>query len=309
MGIDSSGFHPEDQMRIILNPLVSLDLLDSFDGLIWMQSGKQVGDQFQQHQTTVSRNQKKCAQTFGVDLKKENGIWTIDGDTRLLYLERGVHQAARFQKKAPLRLETNGWTKGFLYSPMPEGCITGSCKPLGVSRCLSLLDARIVDVWLCPLPDAPNEHDALSIHALCKMPMRLMVSPEHPLLEQRSITLNEAKKYPWQRIAPGAYPGTEKQLRALHLWPPERRNRQPTETSLKQTNNLSLSMHVGSVLTGNGNTPGLVALPLELGVETGIALIVKKEHANQKLVLSLRAALRQRLREQQIQHPEIQLID
>ena len=309
MGIDSSGFHSEDLVKIILIALVSLDLLDSFDGLIWMQSGKQVGDQFQQHQTTVSRNQKKCAQTFGLILKKENGIWTVDGDKRLLHLEREVHQEARFQQKAPLRLETNGWMKGLLCSPMSEGCITGSCKPLGVNRCLSLLDSCIVDAWLCPLPDAPDEDNALGIHALCKMPMRLMVSHDHPLLEQRSITLDEAKKYPWQRIAPGAYPGTEKQLRALHLWPPERRNRKPTETSWKQTSNLSLRVHVGSLLTGYGNTPGLVPLPLELGFSTGIALIVKQEHTNHKLILSLRAELRQCLREQQIQHPEIQLLD
>ena len=295
-------------MKIILSPLVSLDLLDSFDGLIWMQSGKQVGNQFQQHQTTVSRNQKKCAQTFGLALNKENGIWTIDGDKRLLILEREVHQAARFQEKAPLRIEANGWMDGLLCSPAPEGCITGSCKPLGVKRCLSLLHSRIVDVWLCPLPDAPNHHDDLSIHALCKMPMRLMVSPDHPLLKQRSITLDKAQKYPWQRIPRGAYPDTEKQLRALHLWPPERRSRQLSEASQQEMNNLSLSVHVGSVLTNNRCTPGLVPLPLELGLETGVAVITKQQHTNQKAVLTLSAALRQRLVEQQIQHPEIQLL-
>lgn len=295
-------------MKIILTPLVSLDLLDSFDGLIWMQSGKQVGNQFQQHQTTVSRNQKKCAQAFGLALKKENGIWTIDGDKRLLVLEREVHQAARFQGKAPLRIEANGWMDGLLCSPAPEGSITGACKPLGVKRCLSLLHSHIVDAWLCPLPDAPNHHDDLSIHALCKMPMRLMVSPDHPLLKQRSITLDKAQKYPWQRIPRGAYPGTEKQLRALHLWPPERRSRQLSEASQKEMNNLSLSVHVGSVLTNNRCTPGLVPLPLELGLETGIAVITKQQHSNQKAVLTLSAALRQRLVEQQIQHPEIQLL-
>lgn len=308
MGIDSSGFYSEDQLKIILSPLVSLDLLDSFDGLIWMQSGKQVGNQFQQHQTTVSRNQKKCAQTFGLALNKENGIWTIDGDKRLLILEREVHQAARFQGKAPVRIEANGWIDGLLSSPVLESYITGACKPSGVDRCLSLLDSRIVDAWLCPLPDAPNHHDDLSIHALCKMPMRFMVSPDHPLLKQRSITLDEVQKYPWQRIPRGAYPATEKQLRALHLWPPERRSRQLSEANWKGTNNLSLIVHVGSVLTNNGYTPDLVPLPLELGLETGVALIVKQQHTNQPSVVSLSAALRQRLVDQQTQHPEIQLL-
>ncbi|WP_186491924.1 hypothetical protein [Synechococcus sp. BIOS-U3-1] len=67
-------------------------------------------------------------------------------------------------------------------------------------------------------------------------------------------------------------------------------------------------MHVGSVLTNNGYTPDLVPLPLELGIETGVALIVKQQHTNQPSVVSLSAALRQRLVDQQTQHPEIQLL-
>ena len=38
--------------------MVSLELLSSLDGLLWLQSGAKVGALFQQHQTTVSRNQK-----------------------------------------------------------------------------------------------------------------------------------------------------------------------------------------------------------------------------------------------------------
>ena len=76
--------------------MVSLDLLSSLDGLLWLQAGKQVGTTFQQHQTTVSRNQRKCAQTFGLTLRKQKGTWALEGSTDLLNLEREVHQAARF---------------------------------------------------------------------------------------------------------------------------------------------------------------------------------------------------------------------
>ena len=308
MGIDSSGFHPEDQTIIIPKLLVSLDLLDSFDGLIWLQSGKQVGTQFQQHQTTVSRNQKKCARTFGLALKKEHGSWTVEGNTELLELEREVHQAARLLEKAPLRLEANGWMDGLLCSPSPEGCVTGACKPLGVTRCLNLLHSCIVDAWLCPLPDVPQHETDLSIHALCTLPMSLMVAPSHPLLQQRSVTLEEARRYPWKRIRRGAYPATEKQLRALNLWPPERRNKKIDSATWEAINDWELTVHLGSVLTSNGCTSGMVPLPLALGVETGLALIIKQKHASQKPIQNLIASLRQRLMEQQTQHPEIQLL-
>ena len=49
--------------------MVSLDLLSALDGLIWLQSGERVANLFMQHQTTESRNQKKCA-TRSTDRKR-----------------------------------------------------------------------------------------------------------------------------------------------------------------------------------------------------------------------------------------------
>jgi hypothetical protein len=77
--------------------MVSLDLLSSFDGMIWLQSGRKVGELFEQHQTTISRNQKKCAQVFGIKLQKVRNNWQPQGDSLLLQLERMVHQVARLQ--------------------------------------------------------------------------------------------------------------------------------------------------------------------------------------------------------------------
>ena len=69
-----------------MNDVVNVDLLSSFDGLIWLQSGSKVGALFQQHQTTVSRNQKKCAQVFGITLSKNKNKWGAHGDLLLLQL-------------------------------------------------------------------------------------------------------------------------------------------------------------------------------------------------------------------------------
>ena len=85
--------------------MVTVDQLCCLDGLIWLQSGNAVGALTLQHQTTVSRNQRKCAKTFGVDVLKRDGLWQIEGDCQLLELERGVHQAARLKLGQGLRLE------------------------------------------------------------------------------------------------------------------------------------------------------------------------------------------------------------
>jgi len=289
--------------------LVSLDLLSSLDGLIWLQSGKEVGAQLHQHQTTISRNLRKCAKEFGLSLKKSNGTWSIDGDTQLLNLEREVHQSARFLEKAPLRLEANGWMDGALSWPAPDGWITGTHKPLGVRHCLHLLRACIVDAWLCPLPDAPIKSDVLSIHALCRVPMRLMVSSNHPLLHVSSITLEETKSYPWRPIPSGAYPGTERSLQTLGIWPPARPRQKVNKKFWEGRRKTEISVHVGSVLTNCGCTQGLVALPLELGAHTGAALVYRRENIDKKAIKELTETLRQRLKNHQSDHPEIQILN
>lgn len=288
--------------------MVSLDLLSSLDGLLWLQAGKQVGATFQQHQTTVSRNQRKCAQTFGLTLRKQKGTWALEGSTDLLNLEREVHQAARFIGQAPLRLESNGWMDGLLCTPPPPGWLTGACKPAGRSRCLALLHERIVDAWLCPLPDIPSKDSSLSINPLCSVPMRLMVAPDHPLLNQQDLSLERLRRYPWQRIQPGAYPGTEHLLKAHGLWPPSRRG-QNRETPLdEEPYGGTFRVHIGSVLTSQPEQPALVPLPLNLEAVSGVALIVLRDHADRPAIQHLQAKLRQTLQEARNLYPEIQLL-
>lgn len=141
--------------------MVSLDLLSSFDGMIWLQSGKKVGEIFEQHQTTISRNQKKCAQVFGIKLQKIGNHWRPQGDSLLLQLERMVHQTARFQGKSSLRLDANRWLDHSLLNPPPSGWIVSSAKNLSDSHSLECLEQRIVDAWLCPFKALPLEANRL----------------------------------------------------------------------------------------------------------------------------------------------------
>ena len=162
---------------------------------IWLQSGKQVGERFHQHQTTVSRNLKKCSEIFGLSFQKSSGQWSVDGDPQLLNLERKVHQCARFLQKAPLRLDVSFCLVGDLVSPAPSGWLIGRSKNLGTPHSQHLLMTNVVDAWLCPLHEAPCG-DRPGILHLCHLPMRLLVFPDHPLLKRAELTLDQVKEYP-----------------------------------------------------------------------------------------------------------------
>lgn len=146
--------------------MVSLELLSSLDGLLWLQSGSKVGALFQQHQTTVSRNQKKCAKTFGISLFKYKRKWATNGDQTLLQLERKVHQVARLQGKSRLRIEVNGWLDSPYFNPPPSGWIVGSGSNLSDPHGIQCLRQHIIDVCLCPLADLPAESQGLTIFPL-----------------------------------------------------------------------------------------------------------------------------------------------
>ena len=159
--------------------MVSLDLLSSFDGMIWLQSGKRVGTLFEQHQTTISRNQKKCAEAFGIKLKKTSSNWQPQGDSLLLQLERIVHQAARLQGKSNLRLDANRWLYSDLFNPTPPGWLVSSAKNVTNPHSLECLQKRIVDACLCPLTDLPTENQSLKNIELKSKKIGVIVLQEH----------------------------------------------------------------------------------------------------------------------------------
>ena len=179
--------------------MVSLELLSSLDGLLWLQSGAKVGALFQQHQTTVSRNQKKCAQVFGITLFKYKGKWDISGDQILLQLERKVHQMARLQGKSRLRIEVNGWLDNHHFNPPPSGWIAGSANNLSDPHGIHCLRQHIVDACLCPLTDLPTDSQDLKIISLnTKIETGIVVLRQHAHQERISEISNTLK--PMQRV-------------------------------------------------------------------------------------------------------------
>ena len=287
--------------------MVSLELLSSLDGLIWLQSGKKVGELFHQHQTTVSRNLKKCSQAFGVSFLKQGGAWLIEGDRQLLKLEREVHQCARFQGKAPLRLEANGWMNSVLSSPSPTGWVMGSSQGLGVEHALQLVLDHIVDAWLCPLPVAPTRCAELSVVPLCEVPMQLLVAPSYPLLKRAGLTLEEVKHYPLQWKPAKRYPSTEAIVEKLGLQPRATRN-STAEADPPSPQASTETVYLGSALTQSNASPTLLPLGLRLDAHTGVALIIRRDYSNNSCISALCSDLRKRLRHLQQSHPDIQLL-
>ncbi|WP_115070277.1 hypothetical protein [Synechococcus sp. UW179B] len=175
--------------------MVSLDLLSSFDGMIWLQSGKKVGEIFEQHQTTISRNQKKCAQVFGIKLQKIGNNWQPQEDSLLLQLERMVHQTARLQGKSSLRLDANRWLDHSLLNPPPPGWIVSSAKNFSNQHSLECLEQRIVDASLYPSTALPLENTYLKeIKVNSKDNISVVVLQEHSNQERISNLINSLLK-------------------------------------------------------------------------------------------------------------------
>ena len=128
--------------------MVSVDQLCSLDGLIWLQSGSAVGALTLQHQTTVSRNQRKCAKTLGVDVIKRDGFWQIEGDSQLLKLERVVHQTARLKLGQGLRLEAAFNPETVLPEGIEKGWIIGRSRIQEPHHLTQLLEQRVIEAWI-----------------------------------------------------------------------------------------------------------------------------------------------------------------
>ena len=175
--------------------MVSLDLLASFDGMIWLQSGEKVGALFEQHQTTISRNQKKCAQAFNIKLQKKGYNWQHQGNSILLQLERRVHQIARLRGESSLRLDANRWLDHSLLNPPPPGWIVSSAKNFSNHHSLECLEQRIVDASLYPSTALPVENTYLKeIKLNSKDNISVVVLQEHANQERISDLFNSLLK-------------------------------------------------------------------------------------------------------------------
>jgi len=278
--------------------MVEPDCLAALDGLIWLRTGHRVEARLQIGQSSVSRLSRKCADTFGLSLTRSGSEWHLNGDTTLLNLERSVHQAVRWTRGRPLRLEAQHWSGPLLCEPAPAGWIAGCFHFHEYERPLQLLREGVIDAWVASYPDVPAATDpAIACIGLSRMPIWLVVDQSHPLLELgEQVTFADVADYPCMPLPDGAFPEFQAVLEACGLWncgttPKRMRN----SLQVGQVNKEDLLVSLATPLSLLLSDDCCRVLPLELPLEVGDALLVPRQYEHAPQALQLLAELRSRL--------------
>jgi len=287
--------------------VLSLESLASLDLCIWLRSGQAAGRHLALNQSSVSRKCGQALELFDLKLIKQDQEWSLQGDPTLLQLERRVHQLARWQNLAPLRLEATYWSGPLLATPEPEGWMLGMCDIVGVGLPLALMRQGVIDGWIASGPDWPDPDDPeLVALPLCRYPVHLVVGPNHPLLNQGPITWDDVAAFPSLALPPGTYPLVEACLKQLGLWnAPVRMGRYRRERWEGQAE-ADLTIGYATVLSERV-AGSLVRLPLDLPLDSGESLVVRREFGQHPHTLGLAAELHRRLEPFAAAAPEITL--
>ena len=290
--------------------MVEQNCLASMDGLIWLRTGHHVASKFNLHQTTVSRNSRKCAKTFEISLERVNSEWQVIGDPKLLNLERKVHQYVRFKSDNCLRLDAQHWSGSLLATPPPSGWILGNLNFLEYQRPLQLMQERIIDAWITSYPDTPSHDPDIATIRLSKMPMVLVVNAGHPLLELGdAVRFKDVSGYPMLPLPDHAFPKFEQTLRACGLsLDPSQSERQSHGTCAGQGPIEDLMVGFATPLTLPLYGESWQALPLRLPIEVGDALVVRREFSDYPQIQRLADYLRERLTELALTTPDLAVL-
>ncbi len=126
------------------------------------------------------------------------------------------------------------------------------------------------------------------------MPLQMMVSPAHPLLERGDqLAFTDLDDYPVLPLPDGAFPKAQRILEDLNLWSCPERDRRVQQASWFGTVPVEeLMISFGTPLQRvAGFLDDGVPLPLPLPLSVGEALVVKREYAASPHVHSLLTAL------------------
>ena len=289
--------------------MIDQDGLAALDGLLWLRSGEAVAERFGFSQSTVSRQSQRCLQLFEIDAKKLEGEWDLIRESPLLAAEREVHQWARWCGKRPLRLEATYWSGPLLCDPMPPGWMLGLCNIVGIQRHFDLLRERVLDVWLAGLPDLPAPDDPeLTSLTLCQMPVHCLVQPGHPLLQAGAIGFEDLRPYPSLALPEGSYPKVEAGLKSVGLWSSPVRMRRYQRQLWEGKTEQELTIGYGTALSLELSGAALKQLPLDLPIQSGEALVVRRDFYETPQFRQLAQTLHGRLRALAQRLPEIRML-
>ena len=204
--------------------MVSVDVLEALDVLLWLRTGHRAASYLGCTQSTVSRKSRRCLDVFRLKRVRHNGEWHLHGDCDLIDLERKVHQVRRWQQGSDLRLEAQPWC-AHLIPPVPRlrGWLCGNLDYADCDRPLQLLRLGIIDAWIRSVPGPPSLEELpceLSAQPILTTALWPVVKPGHPLLERgATISPDDLRAFPFAPLPPGVAPALQRRLQELDLWP------------------------------------------------------------------------------------------
>ncbi len=290
--------------------MISIADLRFLDFQIWLRSGEECANRLFATQSTVSRRNAETLKTLGIKLKKDSfGEWMTEGDTKLLNMERIIHQLYRLgNNEEKLRLEATFWSGPTLAMPVPEGWINGVWNHVGMTRPLHLIHEGIIDAWISSYqPDLPEQDNPdFAVIDLCKTPVKLVANKHHPLAKKKGICKQDLESFPALSLPKGWFPRTEEKLKSHGLWSTEARmkryKRELWEGKTEDQTTLSYATCLGLEVMEH-----LSILDYDLNLTSGESLIVKRSLINNKKIQSLLSCLKKRVIEKSKIHDELLL--
>ena len=217
--------------------MLSVDELELYDLYQWLGNGHLVAGLGHCNQSTVSRTIKRVRGCLlGMDCHDSPESMPA-GTSKLLTMERHVHQLYRFIKPARLRLHSTHWTNRSIRAKLPEPWIVNPLQCIESSfDSLDLLDSHLIDALITEGIQRPADHDVrYSIFDLYQSPVRLVTAPDSVLALETGFSPSDIGQL--ARITPQSYVCNQakhcaRQLFAENLSIPESRDGHAVKANL-----------------------------------------------------------------------------
>lgn len=286
--------------------MVTKEDLEGLDLLLWHGNGPRAALQLQCNQSTVSRRVQRCLGTFRLRIKRREGEWAIQGTSLLLQMEREIHQLARLLGQHPLRLE--GFPAGSqpLLKPPPPGWALGPHDAIGITRPLSLLRERIIDVWLTDAAeDLPETFDFPAVvWPLAIQPITLMGHARHPVAGESRLSVSDVGRFPLPLLSAAAFPRSAAICESLGLGSVEMSKRRFEHESWQGQTADGVSLLYTTPLNSR-MFPSLVSLDIDPLFVNQLAIVCRADVSEHSRVQELHCLMKARLQQLQSHYPEL----
>lgn len=280
--------------------MLQVEELDALDLLLWLGSGSDAAARLGCSQSTISRRTNHCVALFDLRFQRSTTGEPLTNQDDLLTLQRQVHQLHRLRQGSGLRLDASLLAAPLLGQGVARGWLLGHLDGLGWKRPVQLLQERILDAWITAMgQELTAEASAdLCCVPLLRCPLQLAAERDHPLLLERGLRLSDVERLP--RLAPpqGCYPRTEQLLGPWRRHSPPLPLRSGAQQRLssrrQQQQRQGPLLHYGTAFS-LGQQRRLRPLPLDLGVQTELTLVMRSDVREQAPMAALIKALQARV--------------